>query len=100
MNSTKEIINPNKLDEKVHALIALDKQIALLKEQQDIIKDELKDIMDKYGVDMLQGINEKVRWQEQVKFLFNEQEFIKKYGQETYNYYKSKKSTSRPFYYK
>lgn len=98
--NTKEIIKPSTLDEKVQAIKRLDEQINLLKEQQDIIKDELKDLMDKYGVDMLQGVNERVRWQEQIKYLFNEKEFIKKYGQEVYDFYKSKKSTSRPFCYK
>ena len=100
MNTTKEIIKPELLDEKVQTLKAIDKQIALLKEQQEVIISELKDIMDKHDVEILVGINEKVTWTESISMLFNQELFIQEQGMDLLNYYKNKQRVNKPFKYK
>ena len=100
MNTLKEIIKPELLDEKVIQLKNLDKQIALLKEQQEVIISELKDIMDKHDVEILVGINEKVTWTESISMLFNQELFIQEQGMDLLNYYKNKQRVNKPFKYK
>ena len=100
MTNVKEIIKPELLDEKVIQLKNLDKQIAFLKEQQEIIISELKGIMDKHDVEVLTGINEKVTWTESISMLFNQDLFIEENGQDLLNYYKNKQRVNKPFKYK
>lgn len=64
-----------KLTEKVHRLRELENQISILETEAENIKDELKSIMMKEGVDELTGDDWKVTWKKVLSSRFDQSNF-------------------------
>ena len=90
-------MNNNRINFNLDKFNELKNQIAELQAEQKFYADQIKTFMDKQGLDYLKTDKYQVFFEEQIQHRFNEKQFIKEFGQEVYDKFKTKEVSSKPF---